>query len=164
MINTILENLINTREVTSFINNVIVGTEKKEEHDKVVEEVVKRVAENNLYEKYKWKIREVEVLRIVIGLEEIKNRGGKDEGDIKLADFQMSEIFSVVLVVFHFFQSFMISLIFYNVVFLFPSLDLANGYNSHKCQNAWHMSHKCHSHSPTVIWLDRISLEEPSYC
>ena len=72
MINTILENLINTREVTSFINDVIVGTEKKEGHDKVVEEVVKRVAENNLYEKYKWKIREVEVLRIVIGLEEIK--------------------------------------------------------------------------------------------
>jgi len=35
--------------VASFINNVIVRTEEKEKHDEVVEEVVKRLAENNLY-------------------------------------------------------------------------------------------------------------------
>jgi len=48
--------LINTGEVASFIDNVIVGTEEEEGHDEVVEEVVKRLAENNLYvkpEKYK---------------------------------------------------------------------------------------------------------------
>ena len=72
MINMILENLINTREVISFINDVIVGTERKKDHDKVVEEVVKRLVKNDFYEKYKWKIREVEVLGVVIGLEEIK--------------------------------------------------------------------------------------------
>ena len=57
MINKILQDLINTREVASFIDNVIVETEKEKEHDEVVEEeVVKRLAENNLYvklEKYK---------------------------------------------------------------------------------------------------------------
>jgi len=47
--------LINTREVASFINNLIVGTEKKEGYDKVVKNVVKILAENDLYiklEKY----------------------------------------------------------------------------------------------------------------
>jgi len=40
----------------SFINNVIVRIEKEEGHNKVVEEVVKILAENDLYvklEKYK---------------------------------------------------------------------------------------------------------------
>jgi len=41
IMNKILWNLINTREVASFINNVIVETEKKEKHNEVVEEVVK---------------------------------------------------------------------------------------------------------------------------
>jgi len=42
--------------VVSFIDNVIISTEVKEGHDKLVEEVVKRLAENNLcvkLEKYK---------------------------------------------------------------------------------------------------------------
>ena len=39
--------LINTGEVASFINNVIVVTEEEEGYDKVVEEVVKRLAEND---------------------------------------------------------------------------------------------------------------------
>jgi len=75
MMNMILQDLINTREVVSFIDNIIVGTEEKEEHNKVVEEVVKRLAENNLYikpEKCKWKVREVRILGVVIELEEIK--------------------------------------------------------------------------------------------
>ena len=48
MMNEILWNLINTREVASFIDDIIVEIEKKE-HDEVVEEVVKQLAENNLY-------------------------------------------------------------------------------------------------------------------
>jgi len=43
IINKILRNLINTRKVASFTNNIIVGTEEKEEHDKVVKKVVKRL-------------------------------------------------------------------------------------------------------------------------
>jgi len=56
MINKILWDLINTRKVASFIDDVIVGTEMKEEYDEIVEEVVKRLAKNDLYvklEKYK---------------------------------------------------------------------------------------------------------------
>ena len=56
MMNEILWNLINTGEMASFIDDIIVGTKEKKEHDEVVEEVVKRLAENNLYvkpEKYK---------------------------------------------------------------------------------------------------------------
>jgi len=73
--NEILQDLINTRKVTSFINNIIIGTEEEEGHDELVEKVVKRLAENDLYmkpEKCRWKIREVEFLGVVIGLEEIK--------------------------------------------------------------------------------------------
>ena len=35
--------------MVSFINDVIVGMEEKEKHDKVVDEVVKRSVENDLY-------------------------------------------------------------------------------------------------------------------
>ena len=75
MINKILWNLINTGEVVSFIDDVIVGTEDEEEYDKVVEEVVKKLAENNLYiklEKSKQKVRKIGFLEVVIRLEEIK--------------------------------------------------------------------------------------------
>ena len=56
IINKILQNLINTGEVASFINDVIVGTEEEKGYNEVVEVVVKRLAENDLYiklEKYK---------------------------------------------------------------------------------------------------------------
>jgi len=42
--------LINTREVVSFIDSIIVRIEE-EKHNKVVEKVVKRLVENNLYMK-----------------------------------------------------------------------------------------------------------------
>jgi len=49
MMNEILQNLINTGKVVSFIDDVIVGTEGEEGHDEIVEEVVRRLAENDLY-------------------------------------------------------------------------------------------------------------------
>jgi len=75
MMNMIFQDLINTGKVVSFIKNVIVVTEEEEGHNKVVKKVVKRLVENNLYvkpEKYKWKIRKVGYLGVVIGLERIK--------------------------------------------------------------------------------------------
>ena len=42
--------------MASFIDDVIIGIESEEEHNKIVEEVVKRLVENDLYvklEKYK---------------------------------------------------------------------------------------------------------------
>ena len=49
MINEILRDLINTGKVVSFIDNVIVATETEEGYDKIVEEVVRRLVENDLY-------------------------------------------------------------------------------------------------------------------
>ena len=56
MINKILQDLINTGEIANFIDSIIVEIEKQKEYDELVEEIVKRLAENNLYikpEKYK---------------------------------------------------------------------------------------------------------------
>ena len=56
MMNKILWDLINTDRIASFIDDVIIGTEREKGHDKLVEEVVKILAENDLYiklEKYK---------------------------------------------------------------------------------------------------------------
>ena len=49
MINKILRDLINTGKVASFINNIIIEMKIEEGYDELVEEVVKRLAENNLY-------------------------------------------------------------------------------------------------------------------
>jgi len=43
IMNKILWDLINTREVASFMDNIIVETEKDKGHDKVVREIVKRL-------------------------------------------------------------------------------------------------------------------------
>ena len=48
VINKILQNLTNTEEVASFIDDVIVGIEEEEEHNEIVE-VVKRLVENDIY-------------------------------------------------------------------------------------------------------------------
>ena len=55
----------------------------EKEHNKVVKEVVKRLAENNLYvklEKCKWKVKEVRFLEVVIRPEEIKIEEEKIKG------------------------------------------------------------------------------------
>jgi len=41
--------MINTREVASFIGNVIVEMEEEEEYDKIVDKIIKRLMKNNLY-------------------------------------------------------------------------------------------------------------------
>ena len=67
--------MINTREIVSFINDIIIRIERKKEHNKVVKEIVKRLVENDLYiklEKCKWKVRKVGFLKVVIGLKGIK--------------------------------------------------------------------------------------------
>ena len=75
MMNELLRDLINTGKVAVFIDDMIVGIETEKGHDELVAEVIKRLEENDLYvkpEKCKWKVREVEFLGVVIGLEGIK--------------------------------------------------------------------------------------------
>ena len=71
MINETLWDLMIIGKVASFIDDIIVGTEEEEGHNEVVKEIVKRLVQNDFYvkrEKYKWKVREVELLGVVIGL------------------------------------------------------------------------------------------------
>jgi len=70
MINEILRDMINEGKVTTFVDDVLVGTETEEEHDEIVEKVLRRLEENDLYvkpEKYTWKVRKIEFLGVVIG-------------------------------------------------------------------------------------------------
>jgi len=69
MMNKILRDLINEGKVTAFVNNILVGTEKEKKHNKIIEEVLKRLEENDLYvkpEKCVWKVWKVEFLGVVI--------------------------------------------------------------------------------------------------
>jgi len=83
MMNELLRDLINTGKVAAFIDDVIIGTETEEGYEELVAEVIKRLEENDLYvkpEKCRWKVREVEFLGVVIGLEGIKMEKGKVKG------------------------------------------------------------------------------------
>jgi len=83
MMNELLKNLINTEKVAAFINNIIVGTDTEEEHEKIVVEVIRRLEENDLYvkpEKCKWKVREVGFLEVVIRPDKIKIKKEKVKG------------------------------------------------------------------------------------
>jgi len=100
MMNEILWDLINTGKVVSFMDNVIIGTEREEEYDELVEEVVRRLAEKNLYiklEKYKWKMKEVGFLEVVIGLEGYKNGKRKSERSARLANTKVCQGYTEIL-------------------------------------------------------------------
>jgi len=75
IMNDIFRDLINKGDVATFIDDMLVGTETEEEHDELIEEILRRLEEHNLYikpEKCKWKVREVGFLRVVIGPDRIK--------------------------------------------------------------------------------------------
>ena len=69
MMNKILRDLINKGKVAAFVDNVLVGTETEEGHDEIVNEILKRLEENDLYikpEKCIWKVRKIGFLGIII--------------------------------------------------------------------------------------------------
>jgi len=51
IINKILRDMINKGKVAAFVDNVLVGTEMEKGHDEIVEEVLRRLEENDLYVK-----------------------------------------------------------------------------------------------------------------
>jgi len=70
MMNEILRDLINEGKVAAFVDDVLVGMETEEGHDEIVEEILKRLKENDLYikpEKCVWKVQKIEFLGVVIG-------------------------------------------------------------------------------------------------
>jgi len=67
MINEILRDMINKGKVAAFVDDILVGTEIEEGYNEIVEKVLKRLEENDLYiklEKYTWKIRKIEFLGV----------------------------------------------------------------------------------------------------
>ena len=70
MMNDLFQDMINQGNTAIFIDDIIVAMDTKEGHDKLVEKVLKRLEENNLFvkpEKYQQKVKEVEFLGMVIG-------------------------------------------------------------------------------------------------
>jgi len=66
-----------------FIDDILVATDTEEGHDELVEKVLKRLEENDIFvkpEKCKWKVREVEFLGVVIGPKEVEMQREKVEG------------------------------------------------------------------------------------
>jgi len=83
MINEILRDMINKRRVAAFVNNVLIGTETEEEHDKIVKEVLRRLEENNLFvkpEKCAWKVQKMNFLGVVMGQVKIEMEEDKVTG------------------------------------------------------------------------------------
>ena len=83
MMNNILRDLIDTRDVVAFMDDILVGTEDEKQHKEIVEEVLKRIEKNDLYikpEKYVWKIKEIDFLGLIMGAEEIKIQEEKVAG------------------------------------------------------------------------------------
>ena len=70
MMNDLFRDLVVEEKVAVFIDDVRVATETEEGHDEIVEKVLKRLEENNLFvksEKCVWKVREVGFLEVIIG-------------------------------------------------------------------------------------------------
>jgi len=51
IMNKILRDLINEGKVVAFVDNVLIGMEMEDGHNEIVEEVLKRLEENDLYVK-----------------------------------------------------------------------------------------------------------------
>jgi len=83
MMNNIFRDLINKGDVATFIDNVLVGTEMEKGHNELVEKILRRLKEHDLYikpEKCEWKVQKVGFLGVVIGPDGIKMEKEKVRG------------------------------------------------------------------------------------
>ena len=84
--NDLLRDLVVEEKVAVFIDNVMVVTEMKEGHDEIVEEVLKRLEENDLFvkpEKCVWKVREIGFLEVIIEENRVRMEKEKVQGVIE---------------------------------------------------------------------------------
>jgi len=80
LVNNLLRDMIEAGDVVAFIDDVMVETETEEGHDDIVEKVLRKMAENDLFvkpEKCVWNVREVGFLEVIIGLDGIKMKKKK---------------------------------------------------------------------------------------
>ena len=75
IMNDLLRDLVVEEKVAVFIDDVMIATETEEGHDEIVEEVLRRLEENDLFvkpEKCVWKVREVRFLGVIIGEDRVR--------------------------------------------------------------------------------------------
>ena len=83
IMNKVLRDLINKEKVAAFVDDMLVETKIEEGHDEIVDEILKRLEENNLYikpEKCMWKVKRIGFLGIVIGPNGIEMKKKKVDG------------------------------------------------------------------------------------
>jgi len=83
MINEILRDLINKEKVAVFVDDMLVETETEKGHNEIVEEILRKLEENDLYikpEKCVWKARKIGFLGAVIGPDGIEMEAEKMDG------------------------------------------------------------------------------------
>jgi len=83
IMNNLFRDLINQGDTAAFIDDILVATDTEEGHNESVEEVLKRLEENDLFvksEKCKWKVREVEFLGVVISPRGVEMQKEKVKG------------------------------------------------------------------------------------
>ena len=86
MITDLLRDLVVEEKVAVFIDDVMVAMEIEEGHDEIVEEVLRRLEENDLFvkpEKCIWKIREVGFLGVIIRENRVRMEKEKVQGVIE---------------------------------------------------------------------------------
>ena len=84
MMNEILRDMINEGKVAVFVDNVLIGMETEEGYNEIVEEVLRRLEENDLYvkpEKCAWKMQKVNFLGVVMG-----------QGKIEMEEDKVAEV------------------------------------------------------------------------
>ena len=86
MMNDLLRDLVVEEKVAVFIDDIMIVTETEEGHDEIVEEVLRRLEENDLFvkpEKCVWKVREVGFLGVIIGEDGVRMEKKKVQGVVE---------------------------------------------------------------------------------
>jgi len=94
MMNEILRDMINKGRVVAFVDDVLVGTETEEGHDEIVEEVLKRLEENNFVHETREMFvegKEGTIFRSSNGGGKSGNRRKKGRGSVKVANTTMCQ-------------------------------------------------------------------------
>jgi len=83
MMNDLFQDLINQGDTAMFIDNILVAIDTEEWHDELVEEILKRLEENDLFvkpEKCRWKVKKVGFLGVVISPKGVEMQKKKVKG------------------------------------------------------------------------------------
>jgi len=86
MMNDLLRDLVVEEKVVVFIDDVMIATETEKGHNEIVEEVLRRLEENDLFvklEKCVWKVREVGFLGVIIEEDRVRMEREKVQGVVE---------------------------------------------------------------------------------